>query len=302
MTNGISSSTKNLTVLDELEAVAQHHDEAIHQFELVSDESTALIRQLADWESEHYFPRHVMVEFPNAKELETWLNKTPISNRGPSTTSEYPEYPRCFVSYHKHASDKDVDTIRRQLNGFYWYPLSHGILPEFHDDQRLVIFDDTAADLTSVNDSLSYLSEPFIPAWVEEELDLLFSDACEEEFEAGMESQFSRGLQQLFTHNPNEVLQSLKARLEDNKANPEVLAEALGWVSRQEALTLRNEIINLLSAGLNNTSPLVRDAAALGLACFDENVAISYLKQAIEKEDVPELREDLEELVQSLEM
>ena len=136
---------------------------------------------------------------------------------------------------------------------------------------------------------------------VETRLDRLFSSARGEQFEAGMESRFSENLQNLFVYYPNEVLQSLKGRLLAGAERPEVLTEMLQWASRQEAIAVRGSVIDLLCAGLRNPSSLIRDTAASSLAHLDERIAIPHLKQAIEREKVPELREDLEDLVYSLE-
>lgn len=132
-------------------------------------------------------------------------------------------------------------------------------------------------------------------------MDRLCLAAHDEQFEAGVESRFSRGLQQLCAYDPTSVLQALRARLTDNDASSEVLAEVLQWASRQEADAIRALVVDLLSTGLRHTSSLVRDAAASGLAYLDEGAAVSRLRQALASEKVPELRQDLEDLLCSLE-
>lgn len=132
-------------------------------------------------------------------------------------------------------------------------------------------------------------------------LDRLFSVAHDEQFEAGVESRFSTGLQQLFQADPLKVLDCLRLRLTESRASPEVLSEMLEWASRREARSLREAIVHLLCLGLCHRSSLVRDAAALGLAYLEGSAAIGPLRQAIEREQVPELREDLLDLVRSLE-
>ena len=152
--------------------------------------------------------------------------------------------------------------------------------------------------LTFVNESQFFPTE--YP--MDERLDHIFWEAQWEQFETGMDSKFSENLQQLYSIDPYMVLQSLIDRTTGDEAGPEVLAEMFTWISRQEALAgLRLSIVDLLSQGLRNSSALVRDAAALGLAFFDENTAKDYIKQAIENEQVPELRRDLQDLVRSLE-
>ena len=146
-----------------------------------------------------------------------------------------------------------------------------------------------------------YVPGVFTLLQVEEHLDCLCSIVYDEQFEAGIESDFSRELQRTYAYNPAAVLQSLRARLTNNSASPAILTEILQWASRQETIAIRAFVVDLLSAGLRHTSPLVRDAAASGLAYLEESAAIPQLRQAIEREDIPELREDLEDLVHSLE-
>ena len=140
------------------------------------------------------------------------------------------------------------------------------------------------------------------PRQVEAQLDRLFSAAHNEQFEVGMESRFSENLQNLFAYYPDEVVKSLKERLLEGIARPEVLAEMLQWASRQEAIPMREPMIDLLCTGLRSPSSLIRDTAASSLAHLDESVALPHLQRAIEREKVPELREDLEDLVHSLEI
>ena len=143
--------------------------------------------------------------------------------------------------------------------------------------------------------------DPFIPRQVEEQLDRLCLAAHDEQFEVGVESRFSRKLQRLCAYHPTAVPQSLRMRLIHGGTSPEVLSEILQWASRQEAGTIRPLVVELLSTGIHHTSSLVRDAAASALAYLDERAAVSHLRQALARETVPELREDLEDLVCSLE-
>ena len=143
--------------------------------------------------------------------------------------------------------------------------------------------------------------DPSIPRQVEEQLDRLCLAAHDEPFEVGVESRFSRELQRLCAYHPTAVLQSLRVRLIHGGTSPEVLSEILQWASRQEAGTIRPLVVELLSTGLHHTSSLVRDAAASALAYLDERAAVSHLRQALARETVSELREDLEDLIRSLE-
>ena len=154
------------------------------------------------------------------------------------------------------------------------------------------------AGFFSINRSVPDIS---IPRQVEEQLDRLCQAAHDEQFEVGVESRFSKELQRLCAYSPTAVLESLRVRLIHRGASPAVLSEILQWVSRQEAGVIRSPVIELLSAGLDHPSSLVRDAAASALAYLDERTAVSHLRRALDRETVPELREDLEDLIRSLE-
>ena len=161
-------------------------------------------------------------------------------------------------------------------------------------------FEDEDIAFGSPSTNGSSLDVP-IPRRVEEQLDWLCAAADEESFEAGVESRLSESLEQLSIYDPIPVIRALTAMLRDNLANPEILSEILQWASRQEARAIRADVIDLLSMGLYHRSSLVRDSAALGLACLDEITAIPYVRQAVERERVPELRRDMESLLRSLE-
>ena len=191
--------------------------------------------------------------------------------------------------------DEGTDTIpwpkRRDLvRNVFW-----NTKVEFLNARELALADSIVGTAT-VDESSPRSIDSLIDAQFQARLDRLFADAHEERFETGVDSRFSKGLEQMFTDAPNTVMQSLTERLVAGQASPQVLAEMLEWVSRQEQGSRKN-IVKLLSTGLCNESPLVRDAAALGLAYFDGDTAIGYLKQAIQTENVPELQMDLRALV-----
>lgn len=210
------------------------------------------------------------------------------------------EYPPESVSQYNLVLDEGTEIAWRPTRRAFPKYSSRNALVQFSNARELETLD-VPSGFISANESVFRLTDALVPARVEAQLDRLCSAAHEEQFEAGMESRFSRGLQQLCAYDPNAVLQSLRARLVNGNSAPEILTEMLEWASRQEAAALRDVIVDLFSIGLNSTSPLVRDAAASGLAYLDGDAAISYLKQAIEREQVPELLKDLEDLVHSLE-
>ena len=152
---------------------------------------------------------------------------------------------------------------------------------------------------SSVNESVYEIVGP--SQVVEEHLEQLFSSAHEEQFEVGIDSRFAKALQQLCERDPVTVVQSLRERLMAGQASADVLGEVLRWASRQEARAIRTLVVELMSTGLHHPSSLVRDAAALSFACLDKDRAMIHLQRALDREKVPELQADLEDLIRSLE-
>ena len=143
--------------------------------------------------------------------------------------------------------------------------------------------------------------DDFLQQYVEEQLDRMFLEAQDEKFETGVDSRFSIGLQQLYEKDAVVLLSILRERLLGSAGVPDVLAEVLQWASRLEASFCRSNSVELLLIGLHDLSPFVRDSAALGLAYLSGRVAITHLREAAEREKVPELRADMFDLIESLE-
>ena len=152
----------------------------------------------------------------------------------------------------------------------------------------------------SRNQSQFILVDTLSRAQFQKQFERLIEVACDEQFEVGVESRFSIGLQRLYDHDPVTTLESLKYTLND-ELSEEVFAKTLDWLSHQSREESHQEIVELLAAGLDSVSSLVRDIAASSLAYFDEDGALVYLKQAILKEEVRELHADMKELIESLE-
>ena len=156
---------------------------------------------------------------------------------------------------------------------------------------------DVKRGLTSANESVARVD---FTRQVTEKLEQSIIAAQDEEFEAGMESEFSRSLDDCFDLQAEALVLSIRKKISEPKLSAEICAEMLRWVSRQEATGTRELALGTLVIGLSHRSSLVRDAAALGLAEFDETLAQPYLRDAWERETVPEFREDLKDLIDSL--
>ncbi len=172
-------------------------------------------------------------------------------------------------------------------------------LVEFSKAERVSWWEVANQVLSSCNESRERANSTEEFDRLSAQVNRLFLAAQEERFETGMESTFSKRLQSIYAYNKGDLLRILKTHIYDGE-DPEVISEMLAWVSRQERPLVGHEIVNVLVLGLHHGSPLVRDAAALGLSLFVGSRAIRYLRSAISREAVPELSADIEELVSSL--
>ena len=129
----------------------------------------------------------------------------------------------------------------------------------------------------------------------------LLQAAMEQDFEYGMESDFSRELVFLVKKYGNDALNVITDLVINESVNPEIAFEALRWLGRMHHPISYYQRLWLLEKCLYSTSRWIRDGAALGLASLDNPLAIDYLKDAIQRETYAELRQDMEQVLEQLE-
>ncbi|SRR6266566_1909286 len=130
------------------------------------------------------------------------------------------------------------------------------------------------------------------------DLERLFESAREELFEDGMESDFSRKLMFLILRYRHDALSEMALLLESTQVSSEVSAEALRWIGRLRDPQSQPHRLWLLERSLGNPNPAVRDAAIVGLAALDDRRARKYVAAALATESLPELQEDLIQLLE----
>ncbi|MDA2926835.1 HEAT repeat domain-containing protein [Acidobacteria bacterium AH-259-G07] len=138
------------------------------------------------------------------------------------------------------------------------------------------------------------------PENIEERLVHMFSAAEEEIFEDGLANSFSRSLVDFINRNGSTVLDLTTNLVLNERVNPEVASEALRWLGRMDDPWTYFERRWLLERSLFTPSPKTRDGAALGLASLDDPHSIPYIEQAIEREEIDELRADLKQVLDQL--
>jgi len=136
---------------------------------------------------------------------------------------------------------------------------------------------------------------------VERKVQALFEVAREEFFEDGIESQLSKGLESLVKKHGENAIEVLANLVINERINAEVAAETLRWLGRISHPSTYSSRLWLLERSLFCSSARVRDGAALGLASLDDSTAIPYLIQAIGREKITELREDMRQVLSQLE-
>lgn len=129
----------------------------------------------------------------------------------------------------------------------------------------------------------------------------LFKTAKEESFEDGMESQFSKALMDLVKKYGNAAVGVISQLIIDEMVHDEVASEALRWLGRINHPLSYRARLQLLERSLSCSSARVRDGAALGLASLDDPHAMTYLKQAIERERHAALKDDMKQVLTQLE-
>ncbi len=135
----------------------------------------------------------------------------------------------------------------------------------------------------------------------ERNIEFLFRTAIEEEFEDGVETEFSRRLVALVSNFGNAAVEFVHYLVGNNKVNAGVASEAFRWLGRMEHVPTHGWRRWVLQEGLTSSSIRVRDGAVLGLASMDDPETIPYIEDAIEREKCCGLREDMQQVLAQLE-
>jgi len=129
----------------------------------------------------------------------------------------------------------------------------------------------------------------------------LFGSVGEQSFEEGIETEFSRELERVVRAYGDNAVVAVGQRIAGGTVKPEAAAEALRWLGQMDSPITYRQRLDLLERSLSAPSAWIRDGASLGLASLDDPDAMPYLERAIEREQIPELREDLQRVLSQLE-
>ncbi len=131
-------------------------------------------------------------------------------------------------------------------------------------------------------------------------LNVLVEGARDEYFEDGVESNLSAGLRILFRNYAESFARILDERLKKSDIGPWILTAVLHTIGNIDDDATRDWRLATLVGHLKAPSPLIRDAAAVGLSYLDDKRAIPYLREAIARETNKDFQEDLSSVVEQL--
>lgn len=129
---------------------------------------------------------------------------------------------------------------------------------------------------------------------IDQELEALFQAYANEDFEDGMESEFISELISSIRIHGTKAIEAIRRIILELNVKPLVAFEALRWLGRIAHPESYRSRLFFLETCLDSPFRLVRDGAALGLASMKDAHAIPYLREAIARERIQDLRKDLE--------
>lgn len=142
--------------------------------------------------------------------------------------------------------------------------------------------------------SESTTSQPDYSVALVAQLQRLFTEAQDELFEDGMESQFSQKLSRLIHIHAEKMIDAVGDLVLTGTTNSEVAAQALRWLGYTGEMIFRQKIRLLLERiMLQSKSAQIRDGALSGLGSINSTRSITSIERAIKQEPVTDLRQDM---------
>ena len=136
---------------------------------------------------------------------------------------------------------------------------------------------------------------------IETEIRNLFAMAKHIDLDPGMANEFSEGLEEAILKYGELALREIQELVGGEAIPFTIAAEALRYIGNTESTRFASERRELLEACLlQSRFMLVRDGAAAGLSYLDDPRSIPSLQRAIEREPHAELKNDLIEVLSSL--
>ena len=136
---------------------------------------------------------------------------------------------------------------------------------------------------------------------IKEKFIKICNEASEENFEDGIESEFSKSLINFIKDFKDNAIISIKDLINEDKINHEVVSETLRWFGLIEHAYTYESRLSVLEECLFNPSLYIRDGALLGISFLDNPSALPYLREAFRLEKCSELKNEIKVIIEQLE-
>jgi hypothetical protein len=136
---------------------------------------------------------------------------------------------------------------------------------------------------------------------IDQKVEALFRAYATEEFEDGVDSEFICEITAIIRIDGTKAVEAIKRIIHEQNLLPYMAFEALRWLGRVHHPESYRSRLFLLETCLDSPSRLMRDGAALGLASMKDSHAIPYLRNAVAREGIEDLREDMKAVLLRLE-
>ncbi len=137
---------------------------------------------------------------------------------------------------------------------------------------------------------------------LERALQQVFAESRHDVFEDGMKSEFSRRLVELVLRKGEAALLELNAQFRAGTTSKNLVAEALRWLGLIRDAQTHAFRRWILTDMLRSSSISIRDGAIVGLSSLDDPATKPAVQVCLKVEESEELRRDLAQLLQQLEM
>jgi hypothetical protein len=121
----------------------------------------------------------------------------------------------------------------------------------------------------------------------------LLCEAFRQDYEAGTESDFSRRFSALVRGMGRPAVQALAQVIDYGLAPRDMLSEALVWLGDLRDASTQAVRRALLTEALRARDLYLRGGAITGLCLLGDHAALPDLRRALDKEQVPEFREQI---------
>ena len=149
----------------------------------------------------------------------------------------------------------------------------------------------------SATDGVSPAPDAELPS----RLEAMFAVAGEETFFDGMDSDFARNFKSMVRSYGHAAIDSIGRMIRSQRLDVEVAGEALRQIGSVDDVRSHRSRLALLLQALESPDPRLRDAASIGIATMDDPTAIEGVRRAEEQESSPQLRHNLQLVLDQLE-